>query len=328
MMSHILPKNHKDTASAHDHLGHLHLQTTNWRAAYICLNFARNLKQKTHPITHPVFETTFNGLANYYKAIQNYPKALDYYEKALKCHGIHQISVAVIKLNQASIHILMKNFGIALKLRCQAFEILTKTQSTPELAMLHYKGTEGDWHLAQQEYSMAMKFYIEALELSEKALLIGDLRRVHAALALIECYRRQMNIKEAESMCEEQIRIYETHLTRDYSSIAYFQMKQAELYDDDNNKISLQLKLYEEALNILQKNTHLHHEKTVQCLTFLAVHLMKHQNEYEIASDRLKSALNLQEKIYPKSHSIIQETKNLIDECNQIYPVQTNESSL
>ncbi|CAF0970745.1 unnamed protein product [Adineta ricciae] len=328
MMSHILPKNHKYIASVHDHLGHLHLQTTNWRAAYICLNFARNLKQKSHPITHPVFETTFNGLANYYKAIQNYPKALSYYEKALKCHGIHPISIATIKLNQASIHILMENYKTALKLRCQAFEILIKTQSTPESAILHYKGIAGDLHLAQQEYSAATQFYKEALESSKKTLLIGDLRRVHSTLALIECYRRQMDINKAESMCNEQIMIYETHLTRDYSSVAYFKIKQGELYDDDQNKISLRLKLYEEALNILQKNTHLHYEKTIQCLILVAVHLMNYQCEYEIAADRLKSALYLQEKIYPKSHSIIQKTKNLIDQCNNmIYPVETNETS-
>ncbi|CAF1547086.1 unnamed protein product, partial [Didymodactylos carnosus] len=199
----------------------------------------------------------------------------------------------------------------------------------PELEMLQYKGIMGDYHLARRTYVKAIQYYKEAFDLSEKILLIGDLRRVHSALALIECYRSQGNIYDAKLICEQQIKIYGTNLTRDYSGIAYFKIKQAELDTGDENKNYLQLQLYEEALNILQKNTHLHHEKTAQCLTLIAHCHMKNGSEYESAVDRLKSAIYIQEKIYPRSHLLVKNTKKLIDQCNSvIYPIETNNRNL
>ncbi|CAF1461271.1 unnamed protein product [Adineta steineri] len=329
MLSHILSKTHDDIASIHDHLGYLHLQTTNWSAAYDYLNSAQNIKQKSLPTIHPFFEVTFNGLANYYKAMHNYTKALLYYKKALKCHRIHRFSISMAKLNQASIHILMENYDTALNLCQQAFQILNETQLSYELGILQYKGIMGDYYFARRVYPEAIQYYTEAFNLSENLLLIGDLRRLYSVLALIECYRAQGNIYEAKLVCEEQMKIYATNLTRDYSSIAYFKMKQAELYADGEEHNGLQLQLYEEALNILQRNTHLHHEKTVQCLTRIAVHHMKNHTEYESALDRLKSALYIQEKIYPRSHSIVKNTEKLIYQCKRaIFPLKTNNKNL
>ncbi|CAF1187939.1 unnamed protein product [Didymodactylos carnosus] len=83
MMLNVLPKNHKDRASIYDHIGDLHMHTTNWNEAFKCFSQAYDIKRKC--CHHRYLSETLNNIGNYYKAIGYFDRACSFYENALNC---------------------------------------------------------------------------------------------------------------------------------------------------------------------------------------------------------------------------------------------------
>ncbi|CAF4494502.1 unnamed protein product [Didymodactylos carnosus] len=81
MMLNVLPKNHKDRASIYDHIGDLHMHTTNGNEAFKCFSQAYDIKMKC--CHHRYLSETLNNIGNYYKAIGYFDRACSFYENAL-----------------------------------------------------------------------------------------------------------------------------------------------------------------------------------------------------------------------------------------------------
>jgi predicted Zn-dependent protease len=76
-MLQALLKSHKDLASVYNHHGDLNMQSTNWQEAFKYFHLAYQIKEKKRPLNHPDIGTTFNNIANYYKAIPTIFKHLN-----------------------------------------------------------------------------------------------------------------------------------------------------------------------------------------------------------------------------------------------------------
>ncbi|CAF1393953.1 unnamed protein product [Adineta steineri] len=307
MMLSILPREHEDLASVYDHIGDLNMRITNWNEAYTSFCIALNIKKTRLRSNHPSFAVTFNGIGNYYKAIDNISQAYSYYLKALECNN-DEYNKIIAKLNIANIHMINQEFDNALNLCIEIRDILHRIKSYSQIEIIYCQGFIGDIYLAKKNYQYAEDFYLLAFELSRRFLFPDDHCQIRCIKALVNLYQEQGNERQAMLFCKEQLSFQYIHLEEDDTSIAYLLMKLGDLHTNDDLE---KLQIYKRALHILEKKVHQEYFITSICLMNLAKCCL-YWNEQEKALTYYLRALEIQNKIYPANHSKIIETQRLI----------------
>lgn len=306
MMLRELPNHHEDLPSVYDHIADINMRISNWNEAFLYLNAAYEIKKIKYRCNHPNLAVTLNSIGNYYKAIGDVKEALRFYWKALKCKNDLR-NTAITKLNIGTIQTIDGEYENALDQCIEARDILEQYHPRPHTELVQCQGIIGDIYFAQRCYTSAEHFYITAFELSKIYLLIDDPIRTNCVKALVDVYREQGHIDRAVAVCLEQISFIETHLQENHPNIAHLVVKLAEIYTKDYHQ---QLNLLKRALHIFETNIHLQYAATSTCLLMLA-QCYTHHNELDQVSTCYMRALELQEKIFPKNHPIIIETRKL-----------------
>ena len=220
-----------------------------------------------------------------------------------------QSNKARIQINIAVIHANNKDYDKAISLCIEARDILQQIYPRPYENIIYVQCTLGHVYTHKKKYQKAEDYYITALELSEKVLSIGHRLRVDCIKALADLYKEQGMKQMAIEFCQDKLLSYKKNLPAHHISIAYILLKLGELYESDDIRKIAQLR---RALRIFERSFHLEYVPTANCLLMIAEYYKKH-NGYDSASKYFIRALEIQKKIYPKNHSIIAQTRSLID---------------
>ncbi|CAF1005706.1 unnamed protein product, partial [Didymodactylos carnosus] len=311
MMLNVLPKKHKDRASIYDHIGDVHMHTTNWNEAFKCFSQAYEIKMTS--CHHRYLSETLNNIGNYYKAIEYFDMACSFYESALNCEKTDENNNCIIQLNLCSIYLKQKRYDQALDLCLTARDKLQQVQPALYTEIIYCHGIIGDIYFNQQEYTTAESFYFTAFKMSKIYLVIGDRLRTKCIEALIDLYEKQDRRQCAIAFCREQLSFHEKYLSVDNShhtaTIAHLLLKLCELCAEDESK---KLSYCEKALKISVENICLEYELITKCL-MLVGHYYKDNQVKDKARSHYLSAKEIQVKIYPPEHPIHTQTQELID---------------
>jgi tetratricopeptide (TPR) repeat protein len=305
MMSHALPKYHKDLPLIYDHLGDLNMRITNWNEALKHFIIAYKIKKKRLAGDHPDLGVSLNNLGNYYKAIGNYADALKCYEKALTCQN-NQYNQAITKLNMSSIALLEKEYQRAFDLSTEAREMFDQNSSSSSIPIIQCQGIIGNIYFAQKDYDIAQDFYLTAFEMSRKYLTIDDPYRITSIKALADVYQKQ----EAIEFCLDQLSFYEQYLTENHINVAHLLIIIAKLYEDDERE---KISYLERALKIMEENIHLQYATTAECLMMIGNYFERQNENIRKAKKYYIRALELQKRIYPEDYPLLSKTQDLID---------------
>ena len=129
--------------------------------------------------------------------------------------------------------------------------------------------------------------------------------KTNSIKSLIYLYKQQYLEEKALEYSLKQLLWYENHFSERYLSIANILLEISQLYDDENSNKIVYL---EKALNIFQNNIHIQYLTTSNCLICIGNHYF-----YDKARNYYLKAIEIQNKIYPKDHSIILKTQSIID---------------
>lgn len=300
MIRKVLPARHPDLASIHDHIGDLHMRTTNYSDALAHFKQAEKLKRKRLSDNHPELGVTWNHFGNYYKAINEPNKAREYYKKALDCQN-DPINTAITKLNIAITLIIDGSYDEAYNSATEACDTFDQINPFPHMEIIMYRGVMGDLFFHQGKYNEAEQSYSSAFDLCKKYLSIGDHHRTRCGIALADSYAQQDgNPTRALDFLREQLTVHEKYLAeKNHVSLAYIQMKIAQLSNEQNS--------YRKALDILENNIHQEYAMLAACQMLFASSC-----ESDEALKLYTLANEIQKKIYPPHHKAIQESEALL----------------
>jgi len=102
---------------------------------------------------------------------------------------------------------------------------------------------------------------------------------------------------------------YQEHLTENHINIAHLFIIISNLYEDNQQE---KIDYLEKALKILEENIHLQYDITAYCFQLIGQYYQK-QNNKKKASIFYRKTLEIQKKIYPTDHFILNETQSLIN---------------
>jgi tetratricopeptide (TPR) repeat protein len=208
------------------------------------------------------------------------------------------------------IYIIEKDYDKALDLCMEARDIIQEMSPNTFIAIIQCHGITGNIYLAQENFNTAEEFYIAAFEMSKKTLFIDDCHQIICIKALANLYHKQNLKQKAIDFCLEQLNFYEQHLTENHINIAHLLMIIAGLYEDNENE---KIEFLERASKILQENIHLQYDTTANCFKLIGQYYQK-QNVKNKALMFYMKTLEIQKKIYPEDHFILNETQCLIDD--------------
>jgi tetratricopeptide (TPR) repeat protein len=310
MMLNVLPKSHADLALVYDCIGDLKMHTTNWNEAFKNFNLAYEIKKKKLHSNPQNIGATLHSLGNYYKAIRDNNQALEYYSKVLT-HKNNPYNRAITLLNMSAIYVIEKDYNQAFELCIEARDIIQESSSNAFIAVIQCHSIMGSIYLAQRDYEKAKEFYLTAVEMSERTLFIDDRSRIVCVKAVANLYHQQNMKQEAIDFCIKRLNFYEQHLTENRINIAYLFMIIAELYEEHEKE---RMDFLERASSILQETTHLHYDTTANCFKLLGQYHQKQNLNNNEALKFYRKTLEIQKKIYPNDHPILDETQCLIND--------------
>jgi tetratricopeptide (TPR) repeat protein len=284
------------------------MQTTNWNDALKNFSLAYEIKKKKRPINQADLGVSLNNLGNYSKAIGDHEQALKYYQKALICKN-NPYNRAVTLLNLSAIYLMKNEYQSAFDFTIQAREIFEENSSTSLIPIIQCQGIIGSIYFAKNDYDIAKEFYFIAFEMSQKYLFIDDRYRITCIKALANVYQKENLKQQAIDFCGHQWKFYQQYLTENHVNLAYLFMIIAELYDENEEE---KIEFLEKALRILHENIYQQYAITADCLMAMGnyYHKQKLNNKAKMYYIR---ALEIQKKIYPKNHSILEKTQGLIN---------------
>jgi len=311
----LLPKGHEDLASTYNHIGDLHMRITNWNEAFKYFNLAYKIKNKRFRDSNNLcMAMSLNNIGNYYSAIDDFDKALNFYKKALKCKN-EQVNNAITLLNISRVYNRKGDYDKALKLCIEVRDQLQENEPTLYVEIIHCHGIIGDIYFNQGKFKESKGFYLVALLIAQKYLVIGDLLQINCIKALVELYEKQINKQRAINFLHKQLSIYSVNVPQEHLSIAQLLIIKGKLCDNDNKK---QIRCYKKALNVLEKNIHSEYASLANCLMLIGQYYEREQMNKE-AGDYYKRANEIQKKIYPIKHSILFKTQDLIISVENMY---------
>ncbi|UJR08045.1 hypothetical protein I4U23_012322 [Adineta vaga] len=305
LMIKVLPKSHQDLGTVYDAIGNLNMRITNWNEALKNFHQAYEIKKKFYEKNHPELGITLNNLGNYYKAIEENNRALNLYHQSLECINNNRLNIAVTKLNIGTILKINHQYLQALENCHEAFSILQQIEPCMHIELITCQGSIGDIHYAKEEYEIAEVFYLSAFNMAKKHVFFGDRCLIHCINALADTYEQQDSAdrQRASEFCNEQLILHKKYLPENHVSIAYILMKLGQLLD--------KIDFYLEAFYIFERNLYREYASTAKCSILIAQCYDKHKM-YEEALSFYTKAYQIQTKIYPKNHSIINGTEQLL----------------
>jgi tetratricopeptide (TPR) repeat protein len=146
--------------------------------------------------------------------------------------------------------------------------------------------------------------------MSKKSLFIDDRHQIVCIKVLANLYSKQNLRQQAIDFCLDQLNFYEQYLMESHINIARLLMIIAELYEDNEEQ---KIEFLERASGILQENIHLQYDTTANCFKLIGQYYQK-QNLKNRAIMFYMRTLEIQKKIYPEDHFILNETQCLIDD--------------
>ena len=312
MILKALPARHSDRASIYDHIGDLHMRTTNYYSALSYFTLAYKLKRKRLSVDHPEVGVTWNHFGNYYKAINEPNEAREYYKKALNCHN-DPINNAITTLNIAITLIMDGSYDEAHNWAIQACDTFDQIDPSPHTEIIMSRGVMGDLFVHQKKYDEAERSYSFAFDLCKKYLSIGDQHRTRCGIALADLYAKQDgNPTRALHFAREQLTVHEKYLSeKNHVSLAYIQMKIAQLSNEKN--------YYRKALDILENKIHQEYATLATCQMLFASSC-----EYDEALKLYTLANEIQKKIYPPHHQSIRESEAQIKQIQGLHPINSS----
>ncbi|CAF1523343.1 unnamed protein product [Adineta ricciae] len=298
----ILAENTLENAAFLVASGNLHLRKSQYKKAEEAFNRAYTIRRDLLPPDDMLIARSLNDLAAVCSSISDLKKAIEYNEQALaidqKLFRQENILIAkdmiyLGKNYEANNDLAKALFYFDKALKMQKRLLLPVEQHSTIASTLWSIGLV---YIKRPDYRLALANFEQALQIYETTLPCGHDQIIKLLSAIVDTYIAKENFRTAFEFCETKLNYFLLQLETDHPSIGkmcklkgYIAFKRGD-YDDA-------LKLFREAVQILQKHQKSEYESILDCLKYL-VETAKHKEDHFDAFDYLSLAEKVQMKIY------------------------------